>query len=153
MLLTHAILPSRVLTFENSGPDLIATNFWDTPLAAAGFCFLSWRQGVARLLVPQAHVAAVREMSTGREVLMTSGTYRGRTDCLELLWEDHSVAPFSITMSPEQLDRRGMPRAVDRATTCAVYLRGFRGKPSFVGEWPVRFRRAATLPCLQSWKS
>jgi hypothetical protein len=41
------------LQFENDGPLLVASDYWQSPIAAAGKLYVSINAGCFRLLVPQ----------------------------------------------------------------------------------------------------
>ena len=55
-------MPNDLLTISNAGPDILATNFWQLPMARAGKFFLSTNAGAFRLLVPALHVGSLKDM-------------------------------------------------------------------------------------------
>lgn len=132
-----------MITISNDGPLLLATNYWDTQHARAGLFFVSWNAGALRLLVPDSQRRAIREMQTGRLFVVTRGPLQG-IDCLELMWDDGSDAPYCIHVDMRQSDRT-LPSKPD-AITVAAYTRA--GKQA---EWPGRYRTATRLPCLDPW--
>jgi hypothetical protein len=46
--------PRNVLKFENDGPLLLASNYWQSEMAAAGKLYVAINAGCFRLLVPQS---------------------------------------------------------------------------------------------------
>lgn len=75
-----------MIHIENQGAEIASTNYWDTPHAQRGFCYLSGNAGVWRLLVPEAQAALLAEMRTGLQKTQRhpmggagSGTERGIT--------------------------------------------------------------------------
>jgi hypothetical protein len=53
------------LQFDNHDPLIVASNYWDSDLAAAGLLFLSVNAGCFRLLVPQNQRAVISDMRLG----------------------------------------------------------------------------------------
>lgn len=132
-------------TLGNDGQDVASTNYWDHPNARAGFCFLSWNAGAARLLVPDALVGAVKDMAAATEVIVSRGQWQGR-DALELLFEDHSEAPYALHLVQEQSDR--MIPDSDQGSGFVVTIWTRDGKQASA---PGKYRSVATLPCLSPW--
>lgn len=86
---------------ENSGPELVSTNFWDAEIGAQKYAF-SVNAGCMRLLVPNCHKPSLPDM-IGCEYVVASilKNIRTKAFAIELLFEDHSQTPFSIHMCPE----------------------------------------------------
>lgn len=147
---------AETLIITNDGPLVTRTNFWSTEMARAGKFYLSTNAGAFRLLVPQQHLGVVRDMRTAREVVVSRGpmTLQGVTlsDALELLFDDHTNDPFSLHLSPGQVDR--MPLDTDSAEewTCTVWthLVDERGRQALTK--PAYYRRVRRLPDLRSWQ-
>lgn len=93
-----------MFTFENQGQRLLKTNYWASEHAQAGYFFLSWNAGAARLLIPDAQKSALKDMKTAKEVIISRGKWQGR-DALELLFEDGTDSPYAIHLVSEQTDR------------------------------------------------
>ncbi len=140
---------SRPFMFRNAGPVLVETNYWTSPHARRGLCFLSTNAGCIRLLVPPAQEKALPEMTKGvREVALTRGTLDGKTDAVELLFEDGSDSPFCLQLDARQSDRLWPPADDGRPVPFAIYTQG-GGK---VAEFTCRLRRHPTLPYAQPWE-
>ncbi|WP_349304558.1 hypothetical protein [Escherichia coli] len=88
---------------ENEGQAVARTDYWQSVQAQAGYVYLSWNAGAARLLVPDAAKHLLREMRGAEYVIISKGTLHGR-DALELIFEDGSDAPFVTHMLSEQCD-------------------------------------------------
>jgi hypothetical protein len=63
----------HLLRIENDGPAIRATDYWRSPFADAGFCFLSFNAGAARLLLPDSLAHVVPELRAAREVIVSRG--------------------------------------------------------------------------------
>ena len=96
-----------MVIFSNKGQAIASTNYWDSEQAKAGVFFLSWNAGAARLLMPDSMKHYLREMKTGKYVVISRGPWldQGGRDALELMFEDRSDSPFSINIVCEQTDR------------------------------------------------
>lgn len=141
---------SPVWTFENRGQRLVSTNYWDSEHARAGYFYLTWNAGAARLLVPDRQKAALRDMKGASEVIISRGPWadQGGRDALELLWEDGGDNPFSIHLVAGQCDR--LIPADDRGGSLVMIALTRGGEK---GRWPGRYRVVAALPCLEPWRA
>jgi hypothetical protein len=54
--------PRNVLKFENDGPLLLASNYWQSEMAAAGKLYVAINADCFRLLVPQSQHAVISDM-------------------------------------------------------------------------------------------
>lgn len=140
-------MDGKLLHFENQGQKIVDTNFWDSDMARAGYAFVSWNAGAARLLLPDALAPAVREMKSAKYVIVSRGrwTEAGRDDALELLFEDQSQNPYCLHLSKEQTDRL-IPEEDQGSLWVVVWTR--RGQQLRL---PGKYRRVASLPCLEPW--
>lgn len=92
-----------MITFSNSGQDIVATNYWDTEHARRGLVYLSGNAGAWRLLVPPAAASMLPEMRTGKQAIIEPSI---RTpQCWDIVFDDGTDAPFSISIDKRQLDR------------------------------------------------
>lgn len=138
-----------LLTIENDGPAIRATNYWASDYARRGAFYLSCNAGAFRLLVPPAHESVIAEFRTAREIVVSRGLYEGR-DALEILFDDHTDSPFSLHMGSEQVDR--MPATEDTKTVWAftVWIKGKGGGGAVKAfEHACHYRVVATLPHLR----
>ena len=91
---------NNLLTFENDGPLLQRTNYFDSQQAKKGEFYLTWNSGCARLLVPDNKKHQLSEMKTGKRVIITA-----IPGGLEIVFDDESETPFLIQIANEQMDR------------------------------------------------
>lgn len=87
----------------NDHAEIIETNYWSSPLAAAGLCYLSGNAGTWRLLVPQATEHLLAEMQTGKRVSIEPSLHDAR--CWDIVFEDGTSTPFSLAIDKQQVDR------------------------------------------------
>jgi hypothetical protein len=137
-----------MIRIQNDGPALVWTDYWDTPHAGAGYFYLSWNAGTARLLVPDSQRPALAEMATAREVIISRGpwTDQGSRDALEVLFDDDGAAPFALHLPAEQSDRLLPDSDSGRRITVSAWTRAGQA-----GQWPGGYRRVRRIPWLESW--
>jgi hypothetical protein len=135
------------------GEDLVASDYWDGVLPTRGVLYCAMHAVGVALLVPPSLEHTLREMRTGREVIVTRGPWpeRRQADAVELMWEDDSIAPFAVQLSVSQCGGLGTLSGDRPVLMCRVYIRGRDGGPQLAGTWRARFRRAESLPCLRPW--
>jgi hypothetical protein len=133
------------LTIENDGQDIRETNYWQSEHARRGYVYLSWNDGAARLLVPQALEVELAEMRAAISVIVSRGHMNGR-DALELLFEDGSDNPYCIHLGSEQTDRLLPASEQGRSFDFTVWTAN--GKQL---QLPARYR-VASLPYLKPWQ-
>jgi len=93
----------QLITIKNAGPDIVSTNYWQTEYATRGLCYLTANAGVLRLLVPDSAASMITEMNTGRSVTIEpSISVQGAVD---IIFEDGTDTPFSLTLDERQSDR------------------------------------------------
>jgi hypothetical protein len=138
----------NLLTIENKGQAIIATNFWATETARAGYCYLSWNAGAARLLLPDTLASEVREMKGAQYVIVSRGpwTDHGNRDALELLFEDNSNSPYCLHLTMEQTDR-SLP-ADNQGSGFVVTVWNRSGEQLRI---PGKYRIVRAIPCLEAW--
>jgi len=142
---------SELLQIENHGPLLVASNFWESEQEAAGKFYLSTNAGAFRLLVPRSQEAAIAEMTTGKEVVVSRGPWPAvkRQDGLELLFDDFSDSPYALHLSIEAADRLPLDEDAGKEWLFTAWSAPRRGRPHQVLQRPCWYRRVARIPCLQ----
>lgn len=117
-----------MITFRNKGQAIAATNFWDSAPAQAGYCFLTWNAGAARLLLPDPQKALLPEMRGARSVIISRGpwTDQGGRDALELMFEGKRETPFCLHLVAEQADRLVPEEQVGGGFVVTVWTPGRR---------------------------
>jgi hypothetical protein len=139
-----------MLTIQNEGQAIKATNYWDSEHARNGLVYLSWNAGAGRVLIPDSVKPRLREMKGAREVIVSRGpwTDQGGRDALELLWEDGSDNPFCLHLSAEQCDRLIPEAQQGGGFVIATWTRG-----GLQERWPGRYRVVDAIPCLLPWET
>lgn len=133
---------------ENRGQAIHHTNYWQSDHAAAGYVYLSWNAGAARLLIPDSSTPMLKEMRGATEVIVSRGPWpeQGRAEAIELLWEDGSDTPFVIQLVAEQCDR-----LIPDAEQGGGFIVAAWSPAGIQGQWPGKYRRVDRLPCFQPW--
>lgn len=134
------------IVIKNDGQLIVDTNYWELENAAKGLYYLSWNARAARLLVPDLQMSSIKEMKDAEYVIVSRGTYQGR-DALELLFEDHTDSPFSITIVTEQTDR--LIPDVEQGSGFDFLIWTQLGE---MHRFPGRYRVVQNLPNLSPWK-
>lgn len=143
---------------ENHGPLIRSSNYWQSEMAVSGYYYLTPNAGTFRLLCPQNRKDEIRELRTGKTVVLTVGIVHaiaqpgmqiGR-EMTELLFDDRSESPFALYLSMEQWER--LPAADDYNKLWEFTAwESRRGLPHKVMSRPA-FLRRGDLPCLQAWE-
>lgn len=137
-----------VIQIENNGTDIESTNYWNQDLAKEGFLYLSFHDGVARLLVPPDYSDVLGDMTWGaKRAILTRGMWNGR-DAYELMFEGRKDEPFAAYVKLKHVD---LPLSDDdqhKEFLLTVWTR--EGK---IGEVPAWYRTAEKLPYLQPYES
>lgn len=136
------------IQIRSDGPILTEANWWDLP-PGKELCFLSINAGCFRLLVPPFWEDSILDMKEGvHEVVISTIDSRFSSEYVaEILFDDHSVAPFAIQLSADQVDRLICNDYSVRAVTFAVYVN--RGKPTCVFSTNAYVRTAPKIPWLR----
>lgn len=105
-----------MFNIQNNGQEIARTNYWKSEHAARGYYFLTINAGAIRLLVPDVQIHATTEMQTAKEVIVSRGPWsaQGKTDGIELLFEDHTDTPYCIQLMTEQCDRLPGPTDINQ---------------------------------------
>jgi hypothetical protein len=101
--------PKNVLTFVNDGPLLVASDYWQSEIAAAGKLYVSINADCFRLLVPQSQHTVISDMRPKAKHIVVSLLPRDkwvyREYCLEWMVEDGSDTPWACHLSPGAVNR------------------------------------------------
>jgi hypothetical protein len=98
-----------VFAIGNDGPEILTTDYWETEHAQKGFVYLSGNAGAWRLLVPPSAAWMLPEMRTGHSAYIERSV---RTpQCWDIVFDDGTESPFSISIDKRQLDRALEPGA------------------------------------------
>ncbi|HFT7832749.1 TPA: hypothetical protein ACGR6O_004900 [Escherichia coli] len=119
---------------ENEGQAVAGTDYWQSVQAQAGYVYLSWNAGAARLLVPDAAKHLLREMRGVEYVIISKGTLDGRD------------ALFVIHMLSEQCDRLLPENNQGGGFVVTVWTRGGNQL-----RYPGKYRVVEKLPDVSPW--
>jgi hypothetical protein len=100
------------------------------------------------VLLPERYESQVAEMKTGKEVLVTRGTFQGQ-DALELCFDDNSESPYALHTAIQAADM--LPQLGDRFMA-SVWTRGSGESAVCQLRVPARYRHAARLPHMKPWQ-
>jgi hypothetical protein len=145
----NALNEHGLILIANDGPLIKHTNYWQSEYFHSGYAILDWNAGTARLLLPDTMKPGLRDMATAKHVIISQGAMiqAGGREGIEILFEDLSDEPFTLTMSIEQVLR--VPNeAVRENFPLAIWTRG-----GLKQRHPAKFRRVTQLPCLKPWES
>ena len=100
--------------FYNNGEKLLSTNYWQSPAAKQGECYLTWNKGTGRLLVPQSFIQLIEEIKRTKIVEIEY-----IQDGLQLFFIDNNPDfPYMLQLAKEQTDRYDTTKG---ETKIAVY--------------------------------
>lgn len=141
-----------LLTISNQGPDILASNYWGSELDQAGKFYFSCNAGAIRMLVPQAETRALAEWRTAEYLILSRGPWPklGVHDAIELLFEDHSDAPYAMHFTAASFDFLPGPPEPGQQWTFAAWLWG-NGAPYKALELPIRWRKVERIPWRKRW--
>jgi hypothetical protein len=145
---------SDLITVENDGAELVATNYWHTENAKKGYVYLTVNAGCFRLLVPRGKGLSLDDIKSGKVALVTRGPWpeMGKHDALELLFEDYSDSPFILHIVAEQVDRMPLDSDRDRPGQPPRWKLAVYNESGKVCEMPARYRKAKKLPYMKEWR-
>lgn len=91
----------------NDGPYVKETNYFDSELAKSGVIYISWNANEGRLFLSELHRDAIAEITSVdvSHVLMRTGQLSFGLNGIELMFDDNSLAPYSITITDLASDR------------------------------------------------
>jgi hypothetical protein len=145
---------AEILTIDNDGPLITATNFWRTDMARAGQFYLTIHAGAFRLLVPSQHLDTVCDMRAAHTCVVSRGPSPALRlpDALDILFDAGTQDPFSLPLAPDTVDR--MPTDQDRAYTwtLSVWTHRVGNAATKALELPCHYRRVWRLPDLCPWQ-
>jgi hypothetical protein len=139
-----------MIHIANDGPRILDTDYWTTPHAARGACYLSINAGAFRLLVPPALASAIGEMVTAKTVVVSRGPWpeQHKDEAIEVLFDDGTSSPYAIHIGAEQVDRLPLDTDASGRWRCSVWTVE-AGATMQKLERPAVYRRSKRLPDLR----
>ena len=81
------------------------TTYFDTDVCDEGLYNLIFNMNTYSLLIPDRKDDWLVDILEAESVVITRGTYNGKNDCFEIMFEDDTETPFMIILSDEQFSR------------------------------------------------
>lgn len=96
-----------IISISNNGPDITATNYFETPHARRGLLYLSINAGALRILLPETVATEILKEVRQTVVVVAKFGFNERIgrEGVALWFEDGSENPFVFDLSREQCDR------------------------------------------------
>jgi hypothetical protein len=144
---------TSTLRITNHGPLIVASNYWDSELARAGKLFVSVNAGAIRILLPPASYGALGDMRAAKECVLSRGPWpkEGRTDAIEILFDDDSDQPFALHLTPESFSLLPAEPPAGHEWVVSVWTQK-DGKPHKALERLCHWRRVDQVPYMKTWK-
>lgn len=138
---------------ENDGPDIVATNYWESSLAKNGYVYISSNAGAIRILVPHQIQHQIADMKTAKMLIISRGPHvrLSRDDLFEFMFDDGSNSPFVLNLSPGQMERLPDQSDVGSDFIATIWIHGSDGESKCIFTVPCRYRVVPDLPCLKPW--
>lgn len=143
-----------IVTVENHGPLVVASSYWGSDVERAGKLWCTCNAGAIRILVPRSHRAMIQEWRSADYAILSRGPWpeAGRSDGVEILWEDHTDSPFALHLGPESFDLLPAEPPPDRQWIISVWD-DKKGRPHKALERPCHWRRVPRIPWMKPWRS
>lgn len=133
---------SELITVNHKGSQMLATNYFQSKLAAAGQPYLYWSPGFGRLLIPDSKLCDVNELKNCEHVVISRGQMQD-VDCVEIMFEDSTSTPNAYHLMMNAVSRE-LP-AIDNGSEFIFQAIGSDGKEF---ECKGVYRVVDELPCL-----
>ncbi|MCI0437116.1 MAG: hypothetical protein L0271_26280 [Gemmatimonadetes bacterium] len=143
-----------MITVENHGPLIVATNYWQTEHAERGMMHVSINAGAIRCLLPLSIAGVIRELRQSRYAVLSRGPWTDKhlAEAVEILWEDGSDAPHAWHLSPESFSMLPAEPPAGREWIISAWVER-DGRPHRAVERPCHWRRVEKIPWMQPWPS
>ena len=139
-----------IITITNRGPDIAATDYWNSPAFLRGILHLPTNAVAFRLLIPRGMEDVLNEMATAKTVAITRGSWVDppHPEAVELLFDDGSDSPFVIHIGADQCTT--MPPASEHGRECVftAWTAPRRNGPRKALERPAVFQIAKRVPTI-----
>lgn len=136
-----------IISIENDGPRLVATNYWEVAeYQAAGKFYLSINERCLRVLVPRSRSADTRDMAAGKIAVLSIGPCKdwGGIEVAHLMFDDSSESPYCLFSELRAFDVLPSPADDTRTDlTCAIYAASPDLTPRLCGTLPLRIRHTS----------
>lgn len=91
---------------DNHGPLITRTDYWETEYAGGGKIYCSVNAGAIRVLLPPSKYGDLASMRAAQYCVLSRGPWPevGAPEAVEILFEDHSSAPYAIHLTAQSFD-------------------------------------------------
>jgi hypothetical protein len=83
----------------------IETTYWDTDICKDGYFYLMYNMDKYFLFIPAHKYNVLKEMETALSIVITRGSYNGKPDYFEIMFDDNSDNPYRVMLEDEQFSR------------------------------------------------
>jgi len=83
----------------------LETTYFDTEMCRKGLYYLVHSNGKYFLLLPKWSEKQLKEMETGKAVIITRGKHEGKKDYFEIVFNDNTENPYAVLLNDEQFTR------------------------------------------------
>lgn len=142
------LTPDSLLFIANDGPEIVASNFWQSEMARRGLMFMSTNAGTCRLLIPPKLRFIMKAMSKGiKHIVISVGILNGR-ESIEWLFEDNSNTPLVIHLDFNSCDLLFSRDDADKKWKASIWDYQ-NDRPAKYLELPAYCQYVPHLPCLK----
>jgi hypothetical protein len=124
----------------------VETTYWDTDICKNGLFYLINNMNKYFLFIPENKDDVLREMDTGKSIVITRGNYNGKSDCFDIMFNDNTDNPYAILLEDEYFTRNS-PLKEGWNGTFYIYSGSLEEYKSFFAN--VYYRVTENIPCLQ----
>jgi hypothetical protein len=122
------------------------TTYFNTEMCEKGFYYLVHNMDRYFLFLPKRNERVLKEMETGKSIIITRGNHNGKNDSFEVMFDDNSDNPYMIILEDEQFTRIS-PLKEGWNGTFYVYSGDLEEYKLYFSQ--VYYRITDNLPCLQ----
>jgi hypothetical protein len=80
------------------------TTYWETDLCKKNDYYLVYNKKYYALLIPEDNFDWLVEIVEAQTAVITKGSYNGKKDCFEIMFQDNIETPYTIILSGEQFE-------------------------------------------------
>jgi hypothetical protein len=141
-----------VLTIENHGPLIVATNYWDSEWSEKCKIAASTNAGAVRILLPPAYYHLVGECRSAKYAILSRGPWpaAGGAEGVEILFEDGTDDPFCLHLAVESFDVLPAEPEPGREWIVSLWVQK-KNRPHKGLERACKWRRVPRIPWLKPW--
>jgi hypothetical protein len=120
------------------------TTYWENGFCEGNDYYLVFNKKIYSLLVPEEKYEWMVEIVDAQTAIITKGSYNGKKDCYEIMFQDNIETPYTIILSDDQFECV-TPLKEGWHGKLYIYLGGLCAIKNWFHN--VCYRVADTLPC------